>query len=66
MNYINIVGKDIGSIIGKYLLPPKREINIEKLKYNIEWIQIYLDLDGTKTKIIRRKSIEGYYWTMIK
>ena len=67
MNYIKIIlGKDIGSIIFNYLLPLKRKINLESLKYNIEWIQIYLDLDGTKTKIHRSKAINGYYWTMIK
>ena len=50
MNYIKLImGKDIGSIIGKYLLPCKifiesnRKLNLESLIFNTELIPFYLD-----------------------
>jgi hypothetical protein len=50
MNYIKLIlGKDISSIIGKYLLPSKkliesnRKLNFLSLEYNTELIPYYLD-----------------------
>jgi hypothetical protein len=73
MNYIKlIIGKDIVSIIGKYLLPSKidiennRKTNLINLNNSIYWIRYHLSC--TKEYINIREFFDdnggGKYWTM--
>ena len=77
MNYIKlIIGKDIGSIIGKYLLPnieSNRKLNLISIRYNTYLIQYYLDKSKKLNKIknleySRSDCVYGYgnkiFWTM--
>ena len=63
---LNILNKDIKSIINKYLLPHKKSLDLKELESNIKYIYIGINFINLNSKPYKYRNINNNWFITSK